>query len=249
MDNEHFQIALNMRLGTMEAAPGAVCLVPKASDVSCTPELCLCKLDSRLVHPLLCKAGPARYRRHRAVEETFGRLVRDSGAHVDLERACPELYRKGADGHVTEAIMDVVYHLPGGPWQRKIDVTIRCPFAALEGNTRSTPGIAATKGEENKRYRYGESVLCIAFESFGRLGQKSISNMKMMAADFEHRLHFKKPLQRLCARWRLSLERALMYEMADIVALSLGHSSGLHRRRLCAAANARHAHGATSSRH
>ena len=232
MDNEHFRIALNMRLGIMEAPPGTVCQVPRSTDVTSFPELCLQSLDNCLVHPLLCKAGPARYRRHRALAETYGRCARDAGAHVDLERACPELYSKDSQGNVKEAILDVVHHLPGGPWQRKIDVTIRCPFASLEGDACVTPGLAARHGEEDKRRRYGSSVFCLAFESFGRLGYLSLANLKLLAADFEHRTHFKKPSRRLCSRWRLSLERSLLYELADIVALSLGCSSGLHRRRL-----------------
>ena len=210
MDNEHFRIALNMRLGIMEVGPGSVCQVPRSTDVTSTPELCLHSLDGDLMHPLLCKAGPARYRRHRALAESVGRCVRDAGAHVDLERACPGLYTYDSHGNVKEAILDIVYHVPGGPLQRKIDVTIRCPFASLQGDVGVTPGIAAHTGEEDKRRRYGTSVLCLAFESFGRLGVVSLANLRLLVADFEHRISFRKPLRRLCARWRLSLERALL---------------------------------------
>ena len=75
-------------------------------------------------------------------------------------------------------------------------------------------------------------TMCV--ESFGRFGPLRISNLQQMAADFEGRTQFKRPLRRLYSRWRLSLERSLLFQMADIMLLSLGHSSGLHRGRLTA---------------
>ena len=139
----------------------------------------------------------------------------------------------GSQNHWTsEAILDVVYHVPGGPQHRKIDVTIRCPFADLGGDAGNDPGLAARRGEDDKRHRYGPSVFCIAFESFGRLGNLSLSNLNQLVADFEHRDHFKRPVRALCTKWRLCMERSLLFEVADIVALSLGHTSGLHRVRL-----------------
>ena len=228
MDNMHFRMAMCMRLGMVSVPAGAVCQIPKASEGG---EHCLCSLETEIVHPYLCKAGPARLRPHRSLAETLAREAKKLGAHVDLERACPDLYQVRENGHITEAILDVVYHLPGGPRQRKIDVTIRCPFAQRYADTSTVGGVAAACGVSDKLARYGPSVLCLSFETFGRMSAESMTCLRDMAADFEHRVTARLPGRRLYDKWRMSLERALYFEMADMVLLSLGHSSGLHRRR------------------
>ena len=124
------------------------------------------------------------------------------------------------------------FHSNDDDINRSFIVMIRCHFADLGRDTCKVPGIAARKGEEDKKRRYGPSVLCVSLEFYRRLGALSLDNLKLMAADFESREHFKRPVRNLCSRWRLGLERALFYEIADIIALSLGHTSGLHRRRL-----------------
>ena len=232
MDNLHFRTALCMRLGLIAVPEGAVCQIPTASAAGEGRSECLSSLEPDIQHPFLCKAGPARLRPHRSLAETLAGEVKRLGAHVDLERACPDLYQQHASGHTTEAILDVVYHLPGGPCQRKIDVTIRCPFARRYGSTDAVGGVAAAVGVADKCSRYGPSVICLSFETFGRLDASSCELLQQMASDFENRCSARLPCRRLYERWRASLERALYFEMADIVLLSLGHSSGLHRRRL-----------------
>eukprot|EP00973_Karenia_brevis_P073250 10175793-Karenia_brevis.AAC.1 len=104
MDNDHFRTAMLMRLGALECTRGAVCQVPKQSH----GEKCLQALDDKLVHPLVCKCGPARQRPHRSVCHTLARLLKQTGAHTDMERAVPQLYMVERDGtHTTEAILDV----------------------------------------------------------------------------------------------------------------------------------------------
>eukprot|EP00973_Karenia_brevis_P050460 7003690-Karenia_brevis.AAC.1 len=85
-------MVLNIRLGLLDAAEGAVCQIPRSSQTDGVTDLCLCRLDGKLKHPFLCKSGPARFRPHRGLAETFAHCAKEAGAHVDLERACPDLY-------------------------------------------------------------------------------------------------------------------------------------------------------------
>ena len=67
---------------------------------------------------------------------TLARLLRSAGAHVDIERACPDLYRlraqqRGTDAaDLPEAILDVVVGFLGSLRHHRIDVTTHSPFVA-----------------------------------------------------------------------------------------------------------------------
>ena len=232
MGNLHFKSAMSLRLGLVDVPDGAVCQIQKSTSAEGSGlDQCLCTLERDLQHPFLCKAGPARMRPHRSIAETLACEFKKQGAHVDLERACPDLCKVAENGHITEAILDVVYHLPGGPYQRKIDVTIRCPFAGRYSHVATRPGVAASGGVKDKLDRYGHGVICLSFETFGRLDPLSCDALRNLAADIEHRVTARPPSRRLYNKVRMSLERALLFEMADLALLSLGHSSGLNRRR------------------
>ena len=97
------------------------------------------------------------------------RMLRSSGARADIERFCPQLYQVTGDGHIREAILDVVVAWPGMPSLHYIDVTIHSPFAASLVNAHTAPGVAATGGEQSKFRRYGELVLPISMETLGRV--------------------------------------------------------------------------------
>lgn len=61
-------------------------------------------------------------------------LLRCAGAHVDIERACPDLYRRrdrDQGGDYQEAILDIVAKFPGSLHQLCINVTVRSPFAGV----------------------------------------------------------------------------------------------------------------------
>ena len=113
MPNAHFRTVMLLRLGAVEVPDGAVCSVPK-SDTS-SGDFCLHPLTSPLIHPHLCRCGPARLRAHTALNTVLAKESKRAGAHVNVEKACPQLYECDAQGTVTEAILDVVLHFPGGP--------------------------------------------------------------------------------------------------------------------------------------
>ena len=154
------------------------------------------------------------------------KVLERAGAEVDLERAIPALYRMDAGGKVTEAILDAVIIPPGCPSSTLVNVTIRCPHAQRTNSKASvTPSIAAAEGERDKLNRYGRSVLPLAFETYGRLGQKSLQTVstlsnQVVAATVASRFHRGSDF---IAALRLDLERSLLWCIADVTLLSIGH--------------------------
>ena len=202
--------------------------MPKAAnDTSPDPERCGQCLDERGLHLHNCPMGSRRFRPHNSVVQRTARLLKYAGAHVDIERACPELYVRQvlADGteRVREAILDVVATFSGSASQRKLDVTIRSPFSKMAMKRRSLlPGAAALAGERAKAPRYGVRVLPLSFESLGRLGKSSLATLETLRS--EARLFGRAFFNVLGSAldWRRQLETVLMYEISDAALLCLG---------------------------
>ena len=153
---------------------------------------------------------------------------------MDIERAGPQLYTVDRDGSkVTEAILDVVSSHPGGLSKFYIDITIRAPHAQRYEDTDKKPGVAAKGGEFDKLERYGHNVLPLSFEPYGRLGADSIKSLRTLALAGSTFCNSPGgiPAASRYGNWRAELERVLVFETADVVLLSLGHSSGLHALR------------------
>ena len=202
--------------------------MPKADkEVTAVPERCGQPMDDRGLHLHNCPVGTRRFRPHNSVVTKLGRLLKFSGAHVDIERSCPELYQYHTepDGtqKVREAILDVVALFHGSCIQRKLDVTIRSPFsqACLRSST-VRPGMAATNGEKAKATRYGNTVLPLSFESLGRLGPGSLETLSALRLDARilGRAFF--TATGSITSWQRQLETVLLYEMADAALLCCG---------------------------
>ena len=139
-----------------------------------------------------------------------------------------------SEGKVTEAILDVIVITPGCSSMTPIDVTIRCPHAQRVATHASrTPSAAAEAGEKDKHSRYGSSVLPIALETYGRMGRKSMQSVghlanQTVAASVSSRFHCGSDF---IASMRCELERALLWNIADITLLSLGHTCQVWRSR------------------
>ena len=218
--NQHFRTILLMKLCMVDVPQGAVCQVPRAK-LDGDAAFCGCPLDGPLIHPHRCKAGPARLRPHRGLATVLAQQAKQAGAHVDMERACPHLYLDQGEGRILEAIMDVVFHFPGGPSVRHIDVTVRSPHAERYAHADVIPGVAAKAGVSDKLDRYGPSVLAVSLETYGRMDPCSVSHVREMSFDFTRPCSRQSPglaYQRL----RYRLEHALLFEIADIVIQSLG---------------------------
>jgi hypothetical protein len=98
-----------------------------------------------------------------------------------------------------------------------------------------TAAVAAKGGEFDKLERYGQQVLPLSFEPYGCLGPASIKALRTLALGGAVFMNNAAgiPATNQYSRWRAALERTLVFEIADVVLLSLGHSSGIHavRRR------------------
>ena len=230
VENVHFKVAAQMRLGCLQAPDGAVCQMPRAAPCD---DKCLKHIENPVVHPHLCKYGPARLRPHRSPVCKMQHMLLKSGAEADVERAIPSLYRIDADGAVKEAILDVVTSLPGSLSMTALDVTIRCPHSSRYDDAWQTPSVAAADGEFEKHERYGQDVVPVALETYGRLGHESQRGLRQLALSAAQRSYGAVATSgyTLYARWRLDLERILLHELADVALLSFGHASGVHASR------------------
>ena len=133
---------------------------------------------SRGHHLCNCSVGSESLGPHRSVLVRLDKLLKAVGAHVDVERACPELYRirrlPSGGQQTREAMMDVVSIFSGSTQCLKADVTIWSPFnqtcIQLAANSSAK---SAGLGEITEKTRYGDFVLPLSFEKLGRLGYVS----------------------------------------------------------------------------
>ena len=220
LTSAQWQVAVRGRLGLMRAPAGATCRLPRAD----AGEVCGAPLDECLRHASLCAAGPIRMRTHRALVMALRLAAEREGAYVDVERAIPEYYMVSGTGAVVEAILDAVIRWPGAGSEHRIDVSVRCPFAARYPRTDSVPGVAAAAGGKEKRDRYGTSVSPLIFETGGRIGHDGLETLAALQRDA--RMYGRRRLGRPpgfdMRVLRLSLEVALAREVADATLLSLG---------------------------
>ena len=192
--NTHFRAASLRRLSAISAPEGATCAIPARNHD--TEDVCGHALDPQLIHPQLCKQGPARMRPHRALAAALARELRRCGAEVDLERTVLELARRDEAGNLKEAILDLVVTFPGTFQQHYVDVTIRCPHAARYEHAAVAPGEAASAAAREKHVRYGSDVLPIAVETYGRLASESHRALEHLAS---HAAAFVRGLRHGCS--------------------------------------------------
>ena len=222
--NLWLQTALRQRLHTFTFPTGTLCSVRRAEGAE---ELCLAPLTQE--HIYNCQAGCARFRKHKHVLGTLAHLCRADGAFVDVERFCADLGKRQPNGSLKEAWLDVCAQWPGDTSLWRMDVTIRSPWADY-GRAALRPGLAADAGVRAKAARYGETVLAVSFEPLGRLATASVDGLWRAAAVAASRR------QGLAAgsvyrRWRLTLERALLWATAEQGVVAAGHGASAPRWR------------------
>ena len=237
MPDAHWRIATRYRCGLPLAPLHTACCVPRADLTTCG--VCV---DSWGDHLLMCKAGPARLRPHRAIQRRLGQLLGAAGANVDFERPVPDMYRLRPDGSVQEAILDVVATFPGTTGYHAIDVSIRATQATRYAATAATAGVPSAAGALEKVRRYGADVLPVVFEPGGRLCDTGLASLRMLATaanDASQRAGGGRPLWQT---WRTHLESALLFALADVMLLGLGLQAArtCPGRRVTPAAAAEH---------
>ncbi len=88
MDDPHWRIAWQERLGILRVPQGTRCCLRTAD----AGERCGKLLDSEGRHPHTCAAGPHKLRPHRSVIAKLAQCLQPPGASVDTERSIPQLY-------------------------------------------------------------------------------------------------------------------------------------------------------------
>ena len=207
-ENLWFRTSLRQRLHLSITPSGHRCQLRKADRGE---ELCLEELTER--HVYCCQTGLARFRPHRNVLVSLADAVRDLGAHVDIERYCPELLSRHANGESREAWLDVCAHFPGHVQLWRLDVTVRSSWAQGQASTR--PGAAAAAGVSAKLKRYGESVTAIAMEPLGRIASQSSNALWEMARQARDKRITQLAPSQGYRKLRLCLERALLWSIAE----------------------------------
>ena len=204
----------------LEFPTQALCQVRRAERKE---ELCLEPLDK--IHSFNCQAGASRFRPHRTVLMELAEILRRAGAFVDVECFCSDLAKQDSRGVIREAWMDVCAQIPGCNILWRFDVTIRSTFADYP-NTATRPGAAAAAGVSAKRSRYGEQVIAVAFEPLGRLAPQSIDGLWLLASEAAARGRLGSAAA-LYRRWRLDLERALLWSTAETALVATGSQASV----------------------
>ncbi len=238
----HFRMASLRRLGLIDVPEGATCAIPPTTSGGAEEEVCGHLLDRHFTHPQLCGKGPAKLRAHTALASSLARQLRDCRADVDMERVVPELmqeHRQGNRAEYLEAILDIVATWPGQVRPAWIDVTVRCPHAERYPVAHSRPGHAAAVAEQSKLERYGPGVFPVAFETYGRIGDRSRESLQVLALLAGAYVGDQWALLRLVPQWTAQLQRAVLFAVADVDLLALGARVGsiaIAMRRACDAA-------------
>ena len=136
-----------------------------------------------------------------------------------VEKLCPEFNEA-----VVERIMDLVITFPGSVQPLWVDVSIRCPHAERYSCAATRPGDAAAGVAVDKRKRYGGAVLPVGFETYGRIGAESLRALDVLAVHAGRSLRDAWAAPRLLPRWRASLERVIIFNVADMDLLALGNA-------------------------
>ena len=122
-----------------------------------------------------------------------------------------------------------------------VDVKVRAPHAERHRNDDRLPRVAGKTGECELE-RYGAMVKPFSLEPYGGLGPESCKTLGALAMEGSvfYNNTWGSTGSRRYSIWRAELERILLFEVSDIVLLSLGHSIGVHsvRRSTSSARNA-----------
>ena len=220
LPNRHWVAATKLRTGLAVAPPPRRCRLP------CGDRLCGKPLDDDQHHFLLCKAGAARLRPHRALTVALAQCLRRGGGIVDIERGVAGL--RGTTKRGEDAVMDVTAWWPGTTTWNLLDVTVRYPGASRYEGAGGHPD-AAEAGAAEKQRKYGHEVEAIALEPWGRMAPSSHETLRRLAYTSAEASGFGHTASGKLASWRRELEASLYFALADLWMLAL--SGAEHRKK------------------
>ena len=82
------------------------------------------------------------------------------------------------------------------------------------------PGEAASFGASDKRERYGESVLAIPLETYGRLGEEAETTLWTLAQAAQ-RAGGNGTASRIHRAWKMKMQRVVLRAVADVALLAM----------------------------
>ena len=116
--------------------------------------------------------------------------------------------------------MDLVTFSPDSFSRFLVDVTVRTPHASRCTQASVKPGEAASLGASDKRERYGESVLAIPLETYGRLGEEAESALWTLAQAAQ-RAGGNGTASRIRRSWKTKLQRSVLRAVAHVALLAM----------------------------
>ena len=152
---------------------------------------------------------------HTAMKRMLAGELRRLHFETDVERVVPELSSPESD-----AIMDLVTFPPDNFSRFLVDVTVRTPHATRCSQASVRPGEAASLGASDKRERYGETVLALPLETYGRLGDEAESTLWTLAQAAE-RAGGNGTASRIHPSWKTKLQRVVLRAVADVALLAM----------------------------
>ena len=206
-----FVAATRLRLASLRTPADTPCRLVQKS----TREPCGHLMRGVVTHSQVCRCGPARQRAHTALKRTLAGELRQFHFGTDVERVVPELSSPESD-----AIMDLVTFSPDNFSRFLVDVTVRTPHATRCTSASVRPGEVASIGASDKRDRYGETVLALPVETYGRPGDEAESTLWTLAQAAE-RAGGNGTASRTHRSWKTKLQRVVLRAGADVALLAL----------------------------
>lgn len=156
------------------------------------------------------------------------KTLREAGAEIDIERFILELRCRPQGNQSQEdadVIIDVVAHWLASAQKFLRGVFIRSPHDARYTQAAILPGLAAANAEGEKRIQYGDDVLTVATEAYGRLGSAVQDGFQILAsAAIASGVVSPNLATSLPTRLRIHAQQAAMLAKADVTLLALGHN-------------------------
>ena len=210
-DEAEFVTATRLRLASLRTPVDTPCRLVNKS----TGEPCGHFMRGIVTHSHVCRCGPARQRAHTALKRMMAAELRRLHFETDIERVVPELSSPESD-----AIMDLVTFSPDCFSRFLVDVTVRTPNASRCTHASVKPGEAASFGASDKRERYGESVLAIPLETYGKLGEEAESALWTLAQAAQ-RAGGNGTASRIHRAWKVKMQRVVLRAVADVALLAM----------------------------
>eukprot|EP00973_Karenia_brevis_P073368 10192060-Karenia_brevis.AAC.1 len=118
--------------------------------------------------------------------------------------------------------MDIVASYPGGCDPIWVDVCIRCPHASRYTQASRQAGAAAESGTRDKTRRYGDCVLAVSLESYGRIGASAEDAISEIVSRAALTQTMRRDATRQLQSLKAQLQRAVIWATADVDLLCMG---------------------------